>query len=552
MRFCKTLVTCGLTAAVLVAPLTQRSAVAQQPPQDVAVVSIGPLDSTLRDTTYLLRACNAPEFGGIVSFMGQQYTQGLDKTKPLGARVTLNGGVPDAVLFMPMVDRSLFFDALAGMGIEPDDLGDGLFEIDTGAQTIFAKETNGWMFVGQTEGSLTDLPADPAAMLGKLPSNYDLAIRINARNVPQEMKDQAIEQIRIGFERGMAEQSGQTEEEQALAKEMGEASVEQFTRLINDTDQMIFGWSISSEDRRTFMDGGVQFKADSELAEQANAAQDVTSDYTAFILPQASAKFRFTSEIAESDREVAKGNFRNSMAQAKSQLEQQGDLPAEAEEMLVELMDGLAKVMEQTIDEGLFDGAGSVSVADNTLRVLMGGRIADGNALAAEFKKAAEKIPSGESSPTFEFDYGNYKGYTLHRVTVPVKIADPGAREAFGEELQLVIGTAEKSYFMALDPAGDAIAKQVIDAMEASKGSKVSPFEGVVAFNDLLKFAQSVSPNSILDNVVSVMSEYGDNDKVEVTTRLIDRGAIYRLSIDEGVLKSVGTAARSGGDQGGF
>lgn len=551
MRFRSRLATgFAVMVATLLAPLAERQVLAQPASKDIAVVSIGPLDSTLRDIPYLLRACNVAEAGGFISLMAGQYTQGIDKSKPIGAKISLDGGMPNAVIFMPMTDTQQFFDALAGIGIEPDDLGGGMYEIDTGGQTVFAKESGGWMFVAQTEDALSDTPADPAAMLGSLPKNYDLAIRVNARNVPQEMKDQAIEQIRIGFERGMAEQAGQSEEEQARAKEMGEASVEQLARLISDTDQMIFGWSISKEEQRTFMDGGVQFREGTDLAKQSEAAANVTSDYTGFILPDAAAKFRFTSEIPEGDRELVKNNFRNSMDQAVTQMEQSGDLPPEAEGLLKEILGTISKAMEDTIDEGIFDGGGSVSVAENTLRVLIGGRIASGSDLADGFKQAAGKLPDG--APEIDFDYDTYKGVTLHKVAIPVKIADPAAREALGDSLNVVIGTAEKSFLLAMDPEGDSLVKKVIDQAETKKGVKVAPFESVVHLNDILTYAQSISPNSILDNVIGVMAEYSENDKVEVTSRLIARGAVYRLSIDEGVLRGVGTAARSGAEGGGF
>lgn len=526
-------------------------AFAQQAPKDVAVISIAPLDSVLKDTSYLLRACNIPEMGGIVNIMAIQYTQGIDQTKPMGATVSMDSnGAPNAIVFMPMTDREQFFGALAGMGIEPDDLGDGLFEIDTGGQVIYAKEDGGWMFVGQTEDSLNSTPADPSAILGNLPQAYDIAVRINARNVPQSIKDEAMNQIRTGYERTQAQQTDQTEEERAAAEALGEASMAQFEQMFNEVEQLILGWSINSQEQRTYFDGGVQFMEGTKLAAQADLAKDVTSDFTEFVLPNPSAKFRFSSVIAEEDRPVAKNNLRSSMAQVQNQLDQNDDMPDEAKEVVEELMAGLGKVFEDTIDEGKFDGSGSVSVADDTLRVLIGGHIADGNALAEEFKKAAAKIPNGDNAPEFEFDYATHQGMALHRVRVPLKIADPGAKQAFGDEAILTIGTGEKAYFIAYDPTGDALAKSLVDKI--GTGAKVSPFEGVVQVEDLLRYAQAISPNSILDNAINTMSEYADKDKVEISTRLIKRGAVYRLSIDEGILRAAGAAAKSGGGGGGF
>lgn len=545
-------VTASLFAALLLSAFATTLR-AQQPPENVAVVSIAPIDRLLKDTSYLLRAANFPEMGGLVTIMSTQYTQGMDRSKPIGALVSMNGPEPSPILFLPMNDREAFFGGLAGLGIEPDDLGDGMFEMAVpNGQILYAKDNAGWMFIAQAESALAGLPADPSALLGKLPANYDLAVRLNASAIPDELKQQALDQIRIGYERSMAVQQGQTEEELAAAKEMGEASIAQFEKLFNETDQLIFGWNVSADEQRTYIDTGIKFNEGSELAEQIAAAAKTTSKYKEFALPGASAKFRFTSEIAESDREVTKNSFRNSVSQVESQLDST-DLPDEAKELIVDLISGLTAIIEKTIDEGKFDGAGSVSVADDTLRIMLGGDVADGNALAAEFKKAAAKLPDDPNVPKFEFDYETYNGVTLHRVSGPLNIADPAAKRVFGDQLVVIIGTGPKNYIVALDPSGDALVKAAIDKMATTAEVAASPFEGVVALADILRFAQSVSPNSILDNVVNTISEYAGKDKVQLNTDLIERGATYRLSIDEGVLRSVGAAAKGGGgNQAGF
>lgn len=547
-RFISTTVVAIVLAIGSLAPVLP----AQEANKPIAIVSISPLDRMLQDTSFLLRAANVPEMGGLVTMMANQYSQGIDRSRPLGAAIFLENQNPSALVFLPLVDRSKFFGALAGMGIEPDDLGDGLFEIDAGGQTIFAKDSGNWLFIAQTENALETVPTDPAALLGGLHKRYDMAIRLNVQDLPPEMKDMATQQLRIGFERSMAEQRGQTEEERAEAEKMGQASIEQIEQLIADTERVILGWAVDSDGHKTYFDGGIQFVAGSKLAAQADLAAKQTSDYTAFILPDSSARFRFSSTIAESDKPVAKNNLRNSISQAARQIDQSDDMPDEAKALLKDLLNGLGTITEKTIDEGIFDGASSLSVAGNKLRVLIGGRISDGKALADEFKKAAAQLPTGPDAPTLEFDYETYKGVTLHRARIPVKIADPGAKKVFGDELLLTIGTGAKQFLLALDPDGDASAKAALDAMAAKPGAAATPMEAVVEFEQLLRFAQGVSPNPYLDNAISTISEYAGMDKIEVSGSVIPRGGVYRLSIDEGVMRSIGAAAKSGGGGGGF
>ncbi|MEM7474543.1 MAG: hypothetical protein AAF483_06065 [Planctomycetota bacterium] len=544
--------TAALALLTLVAPFCAPAAKAQTS-NEVAVVSIAPLDRTLDDITYLMGAANVPEFGGIFSMMAVPYTQGIDKTKPIGATVTLENGMPNAVIFMPMTDVEVFFDALAGFGVDPEGLGDGLYEIDMNGQSVYAKDQDGWMFVGQTEDSLASVPANPAALLGDLPKTYDLAVRVNLQNLPADVKDMAIEQIRAGYEQAMAMQPDLTEAQRAQNAAAGEASIEQMEIMMDETEKLVFGWAISEEDQRTFMDGGMQFMEGSKLATQISAAANVTSKYAEFILPGASAKFRATSEIAESEREMAKTSFRNSFNQASAQMDN-GNLPPEAQEVVDELMASIAELMDKTIDDGVFDGAGSVSVAGGKLRVLMGGVIADGNALADAFKKLASQVPEGApNAPTFEFDYETYQGVTLHRVVIDAPLPNPNLADALGQPITVTIGTGEKSFLISFDPEGDAAAKAAIDGLQSAEAAKVTPFEGVVSLTSFLEFAQSLSPNPMLENAIATMGEYSGKDKLQVSTRIIPRGMLYRFSVDEGVMKAIGEAAKSGaGGGGGF
>ncbi len=529
------------------APLAQ----AQPTQQPVAIVSLSPLDRLLQDTSYILRACNVPELGGLVNIMANQYSQGIDRSKPLGVSVTLDGQMPTAIVFMPMSDRDLFFTALAGMGIEPDSLGDGLFEIDANGQTIFAREAGGWMYVAQTEAALNNVPADPSALLGELPNKYDVAIRLNIQALPPSLRDMATQQMRIGFERTMAEQSGQTAEEQEAARKMGEAQIAQLEELMANTEQVILGWAIDATEQRTYIDAAAQFVAGSKYAEQSDSLKNLKSEYTAFRLPGASAYFRATSEITDpTDKEVTKASLRNSMTQMEGQLDD-ANIGEDSKELVTKLLKTILELTEKTIDEGTFDGASSISVADNTLRLLIGGRIADGRALENEIKELVADLPSGSTDASFEFDYETYKGVTLHRVTVPVKIADPGARKVFGNELLLTLGTADKAFMVALDPAGDASLKTAIDGMQAGNGVAATPFEGVLKLEQLLQFAQAVRPNPFVENAVRTIQQYAGKDKVQVMGSIIPRGGIYRLTVEEGVMRAVGAAAKAGANAGG-
>jgi hypothetical protein len=103
-----------------------------------------------------------------------------------------------------------------------------------------------------------------------------------------------------------------------------------------------------------------------------------------------------------------------------------------------------------------------------------------------------------------------------------------------------------------MDPIGESAIKAAIDQLASKKQVDVSPVYFVARMAGLLKFAQTVSPNPMLDNTINVLSQFSGRDTVTANATLVPRGMVTRLSIDEGVLRAAGTAAKSGRAQPGF
>ncbi len=516
----------------------------------VALVSITNLEKLLGDASYMLRACNVPEVGGFVSVLATQYTQGLDRARPLGLMVSLDAGNPVFVGFLPIADRGAFFDALAGIGVEPDDLGDGLFEIAAGGNAIFVKDSNGWLYISQTEEALDKVPANPLTVLGDLPKKYDIAVKVNLQALPADLVDMMTEQIRGGFERSMAEQGDQTAEQAAKTRELGEASMAQLEQSIRDTEQFLIGWAIDEKGQQTYFEGGAQFVAGSKLASQMEDAKNAKTSFSAFKLPEPVVSFRSTSLVAESDKGMIKNSLNTSLQQAKDRIEQEINND-QASQTVLAFVDQIGKLFEQTIDEGMLDGALSVSVSGDSLKVLVGGRVADGKALAKAVQDAVKDLSSYPQVPEFEFGYETYGGMTLHRTSIPVQSDDVAVQKVFGKSIKLTIGTADKAFALSMDASGDASLKAAIDAMKKTPSAPATQFEGVIKVADILEFAQGVAPNSMLDIVLDAVKLVDGKDKVLVMGNVIPRGVIYRLTLEEGVLHAAGAAAKAGQANGG-
>ncbi len=519
--------------------------------QPVAVLSITNLDRLLNDTTYLLRACNVPEVGGIVSVMANAYTTGLDRSKPLGLSVTFEGQMPNVTAFVPVEDRQAFFDGLAPIGVEPDDLGDGLYEIAAAGNAMYLLEKDGWLYVAQNEEALKTVKANPASMLGELPNRYDLALKLNVQALPAEIREFVTSQIRDATERGLAEQD-QSEEEAKAAQEVAELQLQQLEQNLKDTDQVIIGWAIDSKQQQVYFDSAFQFVEGSALAKQMEANKDVKSNFTTFKLPDAAVHSRASSRIGDAaEKAMLKNNLQSSVRQLEKMIEEKVE-DSKVSEALLKFERGMVKVFEKTVDEGVIDGATSVSVADGQLKVLVGIHVADGNAVATQVQELIGAIKGMPEVPAFEFNYATHNGAKLHKTSIPVKSDDPVAKKIFGDALKVHIATGEKIVALSIDASGDASLKAGLDAMQKSKGVSVQLVDGVANVGKLLEYAQSVSPNSVLDLVLQEAKQFVGKDNVRINANYIQRGAVYRLSIEEGALRAAGAAIKAGQSGPGF
>ena len=548
MRTLRSLV--ALATTLTLGLMTQVANCQEKP---VAVVAIAPLERVTQDFTYLMRACGVPQVGAIGSMLIKQWGDGLDVKRPAGVTVQLVDGQPVPLAFLPLDDRKKLFDALAGAGQFPDDLGNGLFAFDAAGRTIYAKEAGKWLFISQQEEDLKKLPADPAALLGESPNKYDLSVRVNLQSLPAELREGAIKQMKQGFERSLAEQRGQSPEEKAAAEEMGKASIKQMERLLNETEQVMIGLATGATLQGLQVDVAAQFISGSELAGQVEKLNGLTSDFTGLLINDAAFTVRSTSLISDGDKAMAKNNLRNVYGQIEKQIDDSGSLPTANKEAIKKFSKGMIAILDKTIDSGKFDGGGAVSLTDNKVRAVLGGTVADGAQIEKEVKELVASLGTGPEVPKFQFNYAKHQNVNLHKVSIPIKSDDRQVQKVFGSELKLVVGTGEKSFFLSLDPDGDALIKSALDRINAKKGVKVIPGEMILQAGQVLSFAQSVAPNPIVESVSSMVQQAGGKDKVKVVTSPITRGLLYQVTVEEGVLKGIGAAVQAGqGGGGGF
>jgi hypothetical protein len=516
----------------------------------VVVVSIAPLAKTMPDISYIMRSAGAGGVSGMMSAMVNTYSAGLDNKRPAGVLVSMGEDqTPIALAFLPLSDLDAFFASFETTFGEPDDLGDGMHAMTVGQQTVYALEKGEWLFVAQQEEQLESVPADPAALLTKLSERYDVGIRIDVNNIPETMKDMLISQIRDGYERGLAEQArNQSEEQAALTRATGEQSVKQIEEMMKDTEQVVLGWAVDQSSKKTYMDVGVQFVAGSRMDKEIQQLSNLKTEFAAFQNPESPFAMRMTSVMTKENAEQVMPTIRASFENALKEIEKNGE-NKQVTEKVTTFFKEIQKSLEATLAEGIVDG-GAIVNFENGLHVVAGGRVADGKALAKSFKDVSTSFAGEPNAPVLKFDASNYKGVTFHTGTMAVPSqADDTVREIFGDNVSFVIGTGDKSAYVAIGKDCEAQLKAVLDKNATGLTGDITPLEMRVELGPVLQYVQQVRENPMIDKVVKTLEKYSDKDSILMSTRVAPRGMMYRFTVEEGVLRGAGSAqpAQGGG-----
>jgi len=543
-----------LIATLFVGLATQAATLtAQQPQAPIAAISVAPLDRAIPEMSYLLNAMNIPEMVGVMEMMTGFYTKGLDRSRPIAILVSFDGTAPDFQVCIPMKDHKQWFQIMSGMGLEPEELAEGLYEISAAGQVMIAKVANGWMYLGQSEDSLSAVPEDPAALIGDLPERYSFSAKIDLQQLPADMRDSAIAEMRAGFERTMQQQLGdQFDTELDAAQEAALDQMEQLEDLISDTQQLVIGCLIDPTEKKLVIDGAIQFLEGSDLAKHMDAQADLKSDFTALRPEQYSGYLRATSVLNnDQEKELAKESLRDSIEQTLEMVRQQSELPQEYVDAFQSLIEGMESIAQQSIDQGLLDGALSFDFEQDELRLLAGVKVADGKEVQQKMKDFLAGLPkSGDVQA--EFDVASHAGFQLHQATIKLPKTEETSSLGFGESVQLSLAGSGDVILVCLGSDRLTTLKSAIDRLRTTKGVQVTPLEGSARAGSLARLAQSLRSDAMLEELVPAFDLLSEDDTIKVTGTILPRGMVMRVSLDEGVLRALGTVLKSGNFAPGF
>jgi hypothetical protein len=523
-------------AAALVLPVAAPTAL-QAETKPVVVVSFAGYDALVSDLNFIGELGGAPQLAqsleGILALVTRaQGLVGLDKSKPIGALVSLSDeGRPQVVAFVPVTDSEKLLDALQGLIPTVEDLGDGFSELKPAkGKPVVMKEEKGWAFLSDDKDNLADLPTDPSKLLGDLAKKYDVAVKVNMRNVPAALIDAGLAQLKSAAELGLRNA-------EAEQKELVAAQLEQVEEVLKEFDHLQFGFAIDSKERNAHLDVGMKVVDGGKLSKQIAAAikAGTATKLAGLADEEAVINFHFSNPVTEDDQKVilqALGSLREQLAK---KIDEEDD--AAKRDLFKDWADQLVDVAEATIKGGRLNG-GAVMFGEGPFDLVVGGIVVDAKKLEDVFKKAVDMFGNEPGVPPIKLNAEEHAGVTFHTITFP--ITDEELSDFFGEEVTLALGFGKDRILVGFGEAAYDSAADVLDVSEEDAGEEFPAGQIQVHVTPLLAYFvdKGLIPEGPGQFVVDTLED-AESDDISLTSDLVPNGSEGRLEIAEGVLEAL-------------
>ncbi|PQO46323.1 hypothetical protein [Blastopirellula marina] len=507
----------------------------------VAVVSISPVKKVLDDVQYLADAANQGDFGRMAAIMSSPFTQGIDKTRPIGVVLMTDGQQFKPFGFIPVSD----FDSLLLIVKEqfgpPQDMGDDIKLLATPVP-LFVKKAGDWAYVSNNMETLGNVPEDPASMLKDLPTEYDLAIQAYPGNIPELYRNIFLEQLKEGIRLSLQQLPDETDEEYALRKAQLSAQMDEINKFFTDTSDLTIGWNVDASQQGTYLDILYTANEGTDLAKQVELSKNLTTEYSGFTSDSAAVSLQMTSKLGEADIERVAKQINDVRDQAIRQLESEGELEGDDLESAKKIIDLMVDTGVETIRTGTIDYAMMADLPGDKLMMVGGIHVADGARVEDGFKEMAKLLESEEDFPPVKWDAETYQGIRFHMMDLPLKGSSAAAKATFGDKPVFVLGVGERSVYFALGTDATTHLKKAIDASLADT-PEVSPGKLHFSLLPILKLVQKNNDDNkaAVDAAIAVLNS--DNDKILLTTEVSGLMVRTRIFLQEGLIKAIGAGA---------
>lgn len=528
-----------VAASIFSAPIS-----AQDAPQPAIVVSVASLQEQLDDIGYLLDGSGFGQFKFMMNMQAKEFLKGVAMDRPAGALLYFGDDAmtPTVVGFIPVSNLDDLTGVIGGFADIGDE--DGLITVglDDGT-TVYAKEDSGYVFVSDKSENLEELPSDPLVLIGELPTKYNVAARLFGDRIPESTRSFLIDNIRQGFESSLENMDDELADLQRANMEM---QLEQIESLINETEEVEFGFDINKAGNSLVFEARLVGKEGSRIAEQVAAAKDQKTRFAGFLIEGTAFHGVSCSAVAADDLPALEKMLENLKTGIEEKLGENDKMSDEEREAVIGLLHTAFDTLESTAAAGKFDIGIVGTTDDGQINIAMGLETADPKALEEEIKKV---VPLAQKRADDKLDVKlnafTAAGANFHEFKVAVPESEEEARKLFGEQLTLNVGFGKDVAFVGLGANSvDLIKKAMSSSGSPPADLPMTKFD--LYLTPILELIASMQDDATVKKMAAKLKEVG-KDKISIEGRAIENGMMSRLEIQDGFLQLIQIAAEQFG-----
>ncbi|MDB4695039.1 hypothetical protein OAF47_01090, partial [bacterium] len=507
--------------------------------EPVLVVTLGSVNKLTQDINYVTGVAGQAQAGGMFGLLAGTFTQGLDTTRPIGVVVSMVDGMPQPLALLPTSDIKTVLSRLEAQTGPYDEEKDGTLRIIVGANVVHIQQKGDWAVMGTAKDVLALAPKDPSALFEGMGNKYDIAVRMKMQQIPAETRGMLTTQLKMGFEQAMALQNGPDAE---ASRETAENAIEQLEQLIEDTDQLQFGFNIDQAKQKITIGGSYTAVPGSKLATVYDGTKAIPSQFASVIREDAAAFIHQAASISPEAVKDTKASMEGTLSAVRSALDSQAGLTDSQRDDINTLVDRVIELSVNSASEGKSDMGALLLADEDGFKFVFGAFVADGNEVASFAKEVAAKVENERGAPEFKFDIGKYNGVTMHLVEADIPASQDEARRMFGDKLRVHIGTGKQSMYLAFGKDSDNLMKELIDSGQKKTAADRPVGQMRMTMMPMLKYAQSIESNDALSAMIDALTRSPDGGEMSIVAESIKNGQKFSFDIGEGILQAIGAA----------
>jgi hypothetical protein len=475
-------------------------------------VTMAGVDSMLENVKYGLKMAGKEDVANQIDSLLEAFLQsdgfkGIDTKKPAGAylnKFPSNPTQPGVVVFIPVSNEADFISFLGKLNINPSKEEKGVRSIDipTGQRLFLAFKFN-HAFVSLDEDEVKN-PSDPAKLTSSLTANGILAVSVNLKEIPDDLKDKLLQQAK----QQMEEEAKREKQGDAYEKQVQLAGTklayQSFEHLVRDSEKVQFVATLDKASHVFTINTNLQAKSGSGLYQEIKKMSDSQSKLSSLLdnAPVSMVSHGILNEVLRADLDkMLDGLVKKAISEEKSLVKK-----AVAEKVF--------QALEPTLKSKTYEFAmGLKAGGDNQpMTGIAALRVKDGKKIEEMVKGLFAEIKE-KAGDAVKLDADKVNGVNLHIINVPEN--DKGHKEmveAFGAA-RIVLAFHDDHLVAAIGKESVEQVKKFL--AQPASGTNPPPMQLLVHVKPLARFVKEAKVKKAFETVFTTPDS--DVIKVNVT-----------------------------------